>query len=284
MLHSLKDLEGYAVGAIDGDVGHVKDFYFDDHAWTIRYLVVETSEWLASRKVLIASRAIRSPDWLEKLLPVELTKNQVRHSPDIDTDKPVSRQHEEQYLSYYGYPYYWDGVGIWGGNTHAELFPPSGPVTAEGRKALQKADAIKMRAEQAKHQHDDPHLRSCRQVTGYKVHATDGEIGHVDNFLFDDSNWSIRYLVVNTSNWWLDHKVLLAPQWFKDVNWHKGCISITLNRQSVMDAPIYKSAEALNREREKELYNHYQHVGYWPLEGVGDGGCARKPAIARVPL
>jgi uncharacterized protein YrrD len=268
MLHSLKDLEGYTISASDGEMGHVTDFYFDDQAWVIRYLVVETSDWLASRKVLIAPRAIGTPDRQEKLLPTQLTQDQVRHSPDIDTDKPVSRQHESQNLSYYGYPYYWDGVGVWAGTSEMSPLAPGPSLTSE-RDALQQADVRKISAEQARQQDDDPHLRSCGQVAGYHVHASDGEIGHVDGFLIDESDWTIRYLIVNTSNWWLGHKVLLAPQWFTKVNWQEGSISLVLNRQSVKDAPVFESIEALNREREAELYTHYQRPGYWPLEGVG---------------
>ena len=112
MLRNIKDLEGYAIGATDGAVGHVKDFYFDDDAWVVRYVVVETGSWLASRKVLISPIAIGKPDWVQRLLPIALTKEQVRGSPDIDTDKPVSRQHEADYHTYYGYPYYWGGGGL----------------------------------------------------------------------------------------------------------------------------------------------------------------------------
>jgi hypothetical protein len=111
----MKDLEDYVIGAADGTIGHVKDFYFDDEAWVIRYLVVDTGTWLSSRTVLISPIAIGHPNWLEKILPVSITKEQVKNSPDIDTEKPVSRQHEIQYLGYYGYPYYWGGPGLWAG-------------------------------------------------------------------------------------------------------------------------------------------------------------------------
>src|ERR1700687_3992661 len=112
MLRSMNDLEGYAMRATDGPVGHVKDFYFDDQAWVVRYIVVETGSWLLSRKVLISPIAIGQPDRTEKVLPVSITREQVKNSPDIDTDKPISRQHEMQYFGYYGYyPYYWGGAG-----------------------------------------------------------------------------------------------------------------------------------------------------------------------------
>ena len=113
MLRTMKDFEDYAIHATDGVIGHVKDFYFDDEAWVILYFVVETGGWLSSRKVLISPIAISHPDWTDKVLPVSITKEQVKNSPDIDTDKPVSRQHEMRYLGYYDYSYYWGGVGLW---------------------------------------------------------------------------------------------------------------------------------------------------------------------------
>ena len=114
MLRNVKDLEGCAIRATDGTIGHVTDLYFDDLTWAVRYLVVETGHWLASRKVLISPIAVGQPDWESRVLPVSITRSQVQLSPDIDTDKPVSRQHEMLYLGYYGYPYYWAGDGLWG--------------------------------------------------------------------------------------------------------------------------------------------------------------------------
>jgi hypothetical protein len=118
MLRSMKDLENYAIRATDGIIGHVKDFYFDDGTWVVRYLVVETGSWLSSRKVLISPMAIGHPEWTGRVLPVSITKEQVKNSPDIDTDRPVSRQHERQYLEYYGYPFYWGGAGLWGAGVY----------------------------------------------------------------------------------------------------------------------------------------------------------------------
>ncbi len=125
MLRSMKDLENYTIRATDGTIGHVKDFYFDDEAWVIRYLVVDTGSWLSSRKVLISPIAIGHPDWTEKVLPVSITKEQVKNSPNIDTDKPVSRQHEIRYLGYCGYPFYWGGVGLWGATMYPNMMMPS---------------------------------------------------------------------------------------------------------------------------------------------------------------
>jgi hypothetical protein len=114
MLHSMTDIENCTIGATDGFIGHVKDLYFDDEAWVTRYLIVETGEWLSRRRVLISPIALTQPNWQEKILPAAITQDQVKRGPNIDTDKPVSRQHEIGYLGYYGYPYYWGGGGLWG--------------------------------------------------------------------------------------------------------------------------------------------------------------------------
>lgn len=263
MLRSMNDLENYTIGATDGDIGQVKDFYFDDQAWVIRYLVVDAGSWLSSRKVLISPISIRGPNWALRRLPVSITKEQVRNSPDIDTDKPVSRQHEIDFHSYYGYPDYAGGLGIWDEGMYPYLMDPGYPQSSLGRAERDKADQELVRAEQEQHRNDDPHLRSCKAVIGYHIHATDGDIGHVQGLLIDEESWAIRYIVVNTSNWWRGHLVLIAPQWIKDINWTDESVTVNLSRGAVQDAPPYQPTDELNREREADLYGHYGRAGYW---------------------
>jgi len=271
MLRSMHDLEDYAIHATDGIIGHVKDFYFDDEAWVIRYLVVDTGSWLSSRKVLISPIALGHPDWAKKVLPVSITKEQVKNSPHIDTDKPVSRQHEMRYLGYYGYPYYWGGAGLWGGGAYPGMMLTgygglASTPYAEGPEAAEAHE----QAEAARHQDDDLHLRSCKAVVGYHLQATDGDIGHVQGMLVDEETWAIRYMIVDTSNWWLGHKVLIAPQWIKDVSWPDATVSVDLTRQMVKDAPPYDPAAQLDRAQETGIYEHYDRPGYWAAEGKGE--------------
>jgi len=263
MLRSMKDLEGYAIGAIDGNVGHVNDFLFDDDAWVIRYFVVKTGTWLSNRKVLISPIAIRPPNWVDKTLPVGITKEQVRNSPDIDTDKPVSRQHETEYLGYYGYPHYWGGVGLWAGGIYPYAMYPGYVGYGPQRTGAIEENIANVRVERASHRNDDPHLRSCKAVMGYHILATDGEIGHVSGMLVDEETWAVRYLVIETSNWWVGHQVLIAPEWIDEVRWIDQTVSIDLKRQTVKDAPSYDSTEQLNRKLEIGLYRHYDRSAYW---------------------
>jgi hypothetical protein len=247
MLRGLKDLESYAIHATDGNIGQVKDFYFDDEAWVIRYLVVGTGTWLAGRKVLISPIAIGHPNWTERILPVSITKEQVKESPDIDTEKPVSRQHELRYVAYYGYQNYWGGAGLWGAVPYPSMMD----------------------------QAEDLHLRSCKAIIGHHIQATDGEIGHVQGLLVDDETWAIRYLVADTANWWLGHRVLIAPQWIQEVSWSNTAVSVDLTRQAVKGAPPYDSAAQLEREQEVGIYKHYGLPGYWAGEMKREGPTSR---------
>jgi sporulation protein YlmC with PRC-barrel domain len=255
MLRRMMDMEGYSISATDGIVGQVKDYYFDDETWVIRYLIVETGAWLARRKVLISPAAINRPDWSESTIPAAITQEQVRNSPDIDTDKPVSRQHEIQYLEYYRYPHYWTGLGIWG----AGAFPNatqrglgSGWSGEQYREALDKLDGAKA----GRQRNEDPRLRSGNTVIRYHVHATDGDIGHVQGILIDERTWAIHYLIVNTSNWWLGHEVLIAPEWISSVNWADSTVTVDVTRQAIKDAPPYDPAVSLDREHAARIHRH----------------------------
>jgi hypothetical protein len=271
MLHPMKDMEGYAIGATDGLIGNVKDFYFDDKMWVIRYLIVETGEWLSSRRVLVSPFAINQPNWSEKVLPAAITRDQVKNSPHIDTDKPVSRQHEMGYLGYYGYPYYWAGGGLWGGSLYPGLMLSGlgfGGKNSDYRRVQAQSARADVEAEAVRHEHDDPHLRSGRAISTYHVHASDGDIGHVQGLLIDEETWSIRYMIVNTSNWWIGHEVLIAPEWIDDVNWAASKVTVDLTRQAVKDSPRYDSATLLSRAEETDIYNHYRRDGYCPREAT----------------
>ena len=262
MLKNLKDLQGYSLRATDGDIGTVKDFYFDDDRWVVRYLVVETGTWLSSRKVLISPVSLGVPDHGQKVVPVSITCEQVKNSPDIDTDKPVSRQHEADYLGYYGYPVYWDSIGIWGAGGVPGLMMPGADLAPGGAAVLEADRAIA--AEQAdRHRNDDPHLRSCKSVTGYHIKAQDGEVGHLQGFLADDESWQIRYLVVDTSNWWGGHQVLVAPPWIQEVSWAEHVVAVNMSRNAIQNAPAWDPSMPPDRDQEVEIYKHYDRTGYW---------------------
>jgi len=185
--------------------------------------------------------------------------DKVKNSPSVDTDKPVSRQYESEYLGYYGFPYYWGGEGLWGGGMYPYAMFPGNVDGGD----LRRGDRVYQRAQRERHKSDDPHLRSCSEVIGYHLSAKDGEVGHVAGLLVDEQTWAIRYLVVDTTNWWGGHKVLVAPEWIDDISWPNRTVSVDLTRQSVKGAPHYDSTKQLNRQLEMTLYKHHERSGYW---------------------
>ena len=268
MLHSMHDLENYSIAATDGNIGEVIDFLFDDEKWVVRYLVVKTGNWLSSRKVLISPIGIQKTNWQEKLFPVSITKEQVKNSPDIDIDKPVSRQHEVDFLEYYGYPYYWGDTCIWGDS----MYPYSlyaGIV--QYPEQLHEVDGLvvaRNKAHSEQHQDDDPNLRSGNTIVGYHIHAIDRNIGHVSGLIIEDNTMAVRYLIIDTTNWFGGHKVLISPEWIKRMDWSDNSVTVNLTSKQVKEAPEYLSNKALTREHEVAVYEHYGLPGYWEKDGT----------------
>ncbi len=250
MLIKTEALKGYALHCLDGDIGKAKQFYFDDQHWTVRYLVADTGHWLTGRQVLLSPYALAAVKKDEKHIVVNLTQKQIEDSPALDSDKPVSLQFEEAYYGYYGWPMYWGGSDMWG----------SYPYIVRDREAwtslVQKQKAW------------DPHLRSTHEVRGYHIQATDGELGHVSDFIVDDETWAIRYLVIDTLNWWPGKKVLASPQWIERVSWDDSKVFVTLTRDEIKRSPEYTDWSLLTREFEDSLHQHYNRKGYWN-EGNG---------------
>lgn len=225
MLRSVKGLGGYQILATDGEIGSVGDFLFDDQSWTVRYLVVETGNWLLRRDVLVSPAALGQPDWRAHLLPVSLSREQVEKSPDIDTHPPVSRQQETEVTRYFGWPIYW-GAG-------AGAISP-GVVGAY----TEAAEASEMEANESEPP-GDPHLRSALEVIGYDIEASGGDIGHVDDFLIDDNDWTIRQIVVELGTWWPGKKVLLEPQAVREMRWEDRRVHAGMSRDEVRNRPEY---------------------------------------------
>lgn len=254
MLRSIKELYNYTLEAEDGLIGRCKDFLFDDQSWTIRCMVADTSKWLIGRKVLISPISLGEPDWGSRLFPVRLTKKQIEEAPDLDEHAPVSRQHEIKWSRYYGWPYYWEGTGLWGAASYpSALF-------------IQKQMAAAEQAEKAESEEKDEHLRSIREVTGYHIHAKDGSIGHVDDFILDDETWSIRYMIVDTRNWIPGRKILASPGWIEAVNWAEKEVQVGLTKEAIQNGPEYNPSEPINREYEVRLYDFYGRPKYWEDE------------------
>lgn len=233
MLRSLKDLERYTVSATDGEIGRVVDFFVDDERWTVRYLIVETGGLFDRRQVLISPISFRQVEWATRRFALELTRHKVQSSPSVETDKPVSRQYEWEYLRYYGYPYYWGRSGLWGSGAHPNLL-----ATARWTNEPFEASASPT----------DIHLRSAGEMRGYHIQGSDGDMGHVQDFLVDDETWEVRHLVIDTSNWWFGKKVLVAPKWTSRISWGEGIVYVNLSRQAVRSSPDWATVASDHRE------------------------------------
>jgi sporulation protein YlmC with PRC-barrel domain len=253
MLQLFSTLKGYRVAASDGRIGTVSDILFDDRSWKLRWLVVDTGTWLPGRMVLIHPSAIGPVDHGTREIGAALSREQVKESPDIRQDEPVSLQMESQLHGYYG----WNPV--WGGSypgLGAMAFP-LGPSPYFGGGGLREDSHHTPLTTEG-----DPDLRSAHSVQSYHVHATDGTIGHVENFLIDDADWSIRYLVIDTRNWWPGAHVLLSPHAVKAVSWTDHAITLDVTCAQVKDSPPWKPLDIVDEMYEKRLHTHYEWPGY----------------------
>jgi hypothetical protein len=246
MLRRLSEIKNFALAARDGEIGKVKELYFDDESWVTRYLVADTGGWLTGRQVLVSPKALGMINEERQVVSVDLTKSQVEKSPSIETDKPVTRQYEEAWHQYYGYPGYWFAPeAIAFGTT-----PPLAEVPPADREPREKGD---------------PHLRSTSEVTGYSIHANDGDIGHVDDFIVDDGDWMIRYIVISRGGL-PGRTVILATEWTDQVSWEERKVFVPLTREAIKDAPEWNEAQPITRAFETRLHDYYGRKGYWPID------------------
>jgi len=245
MLWDASAIHGYTIRASDGGLGGVSDLLFSDDDWRIRWLVVDTGNWLPGRKVLLHPSALGQPDPALRQLPVKLTKRQVKDSPDIYTDQPVSRQIQANLYDYFG----WDPA--WGDSYFDIGTQPDARPYSPGSKPPRSGSG------DTRLHHGDPHLRSVRAVTGYHIHATDGVIGHVEDLLVDDVTWGIKYIVVDTRNWWPGEKVLISPDLVWEIEWIDRLIALGVPREQVKTSPRYDPSKTVDRSYEERLRTHY---------------------------
>jgi len=302
MLRRAHSLIGFKLHALDGNIGHVEDFYFDDLKWTVRYMIARTGSWFSEKHVMLSPAAIRDVVWDEEAIYVDMTQEQIKKSPDLDLEKPVTREQEMELARYYQWPSYWLGgpvgtvdvtaanasfaaTSVPGAGVAPLMIPPAGPTTPtisehiandisstgiseEGLVNREVANSPEMkteaeleRAAQAGGLHH--YLRGVKEVTGYHIAASDGEIGHVDDFFIDEANWQIQYLLVDTSNWLPGRKVLISPNWIANIVWDDARVHVRATREQVKSSPEYDPRETVERAYEGRLHEHYGWRPYW---------------------
>ena len=233
MLRSLKQLYGEKLATAEGEIGHVKDFYFDDQRWVVRYIIADTGTWLPGRQVLLTPQAFGSFYQDGDTLLVNLSRRQIEESPAIETHKPVSRQYEEEYYRYYGWSSYWGGGGVWG-MCGPPLAPPPhlvpiGEQTPGGGSANS----------------DDPHLQSTKAVTSYHLQTSEGAIGHVTDFMIDDKSWAIRHIVVETGHWFFGKEIVISPKQIERISYEEFKVFVKVTKESLRNAPEYRMPRAV---------------------------------------
>jgi hypothetical protein len=252
MMLVVSALHGFSIEASDGAIGTVSDFLFDDRSWKLRWMVVDTGNWLPGRKVLIHPRAIGHIAYERQELAVALTKEKVKNSPDLMQDQPVSMQIENDLYGYYG----WDPV--WGGS-YFGMDPMTMPIAPPAQMTLAERE---MAETLARMHNGDPHLRSTKALTGCHLHATDGEIGHLENFLIDKESWAIRYLIVDTRNWWFGRHVLLSPYAVREIDGAENLINLDVTKDRIEHSPVWDPAAIVELAYEKQLHSYYDWPGY----------------------
>jgi hypothetical protein len=228
MLQNIKKLYGLGLSASDGEIGHVLDLYFDDQSWAVRYVIADAGSWLSERRVLLSPHAFGDFHQAGKHLHVNLTRKQIENSPAIESHKPISRQYEEEYYRYYGWPAYWQGGGLWGASTFPILSLPAESLPGEpatvGRPPAKRAEA---------------HLRSTQAVNGYQLEASDGTIGRLCDFMMDARSWQIRRLVIKTGNWLPGGEVEIPTGKVDRISYDESTVFANLTKQDIAQSPSH---------------------------------------------
>jgi hypothetical protein len=250
MLRSVDEIIGYQLHADNQSFGNCGDILFDDQWWTIRHIIANTGIWLIGKKILVSPIMIDKPDWSTRSLFLNISKEALENCPAPSTDEPVSREHEKKIYRYFGYPYYWTGSGLWGTAAYPAAVGTVPPETV----SRQDEDLDEPESETPR----ENHLRSFKEVKGYFIKASDGDIGHVEDFIFDDDTWALRYVVVDTRNWLPGgKKVLLSLDWVKSINWLKSLLEMDLSTRAIKDGPEFDPRKPVNLETETRIYDYY---------------------------
>ena len=248
-LRSAESLLDCPISCVDGEVGEVKDLLFDDHKWGMRYMVAGAGGWFSEKKVLISPAHLTCPDGAldDPKFPIKMTIEELKKSPLLESDAPVSQQYEVEYHRYHFVPAYWVGASLWGVAPLPRAYTPGD---------ISEHDLNLTRIKES-------HLRSCSEIMGYKVSATVGEIGKVKDVILDINLWKVRYLVLDIGGWLRNRMVIVDTDWIEDFRYEDRSVLISLAMDQIKEAPVYDPDEPVNRSYEETLYNFYGKPNYW---------------------
>jgi hypothetical protein len=246
MLIEASELISYAIEAEDGDLGRCKDILVDDRSWNIRYLVGDTRKWLPGRKVLLPPSKVKEPDFSLRKLPLVLNKEQVKASPPLEEKAPVSRQYEIMWFDYYGISHYWleeDKIGMTENPTAIPIAKRESSTAGEAQEEI--------------------HLLSVKEIMGRGIAATDGDIGHVADFLADVRAWKLRYVIVDTRNWLPGRQVCISVSCVEWMDQMKEKVGIGLSREKIKESPEYNPVMPMTEAYQVVLHDYYGWPKYW---------------------
>jgi hypothetical protein len=255
MLRSVMDLFRYYIANKTQRYGKVKDIYFDDAWWKIRYFIVDTTKWLPGKKVLISPDVMKEPVQAQLLIPTILTEEQIKNSPPMEEEQTISRTNEAHLAHYYGWnPWWLIGAGT------LEGVPPMLPGKMD---LLERGDKQKelIASEEKK---EETNLRSMKEIKGYDIQPADGESGRLDDFIVETDDWRLRYFVFDTAYHLLQgKKVLISCDWIERINWMERTIYIDLTQEQIKNGPEFDPNTPINRKVETIIYDYYGKPHYW---------------------
>lgn len=253
MLLPLSELVGYTIRGVDGDAGDAHDLYFDRRDWGVSYVVVDTGGWLVRRRVLISPHALGAPDPDAGVIPASLTRDQVRHSPEVDFARPVTLQQLSELHHYYGWPAY----VYWSTETPAAPGRTVVYTTGAARSTV-KTDESLAAAEGGEILPPAPEvsLHSARQVATYRATTRDGPVGRVRDLLLDAIEWRFAYLVLEPPRELGGGKVLVESSWVETIDWARELVVLRLGRTRIPDAPRLDEATTLDEPYLRRVSDH----------------------------
>jgi hypothetical protein len=250
MLVNTSRIENSKIHATDGAVGKVTTFLFDEEQWVLRYIVAKYGFLFFGGRILLSPISVTGTVGDGEEIRVGLTKGQIKNAPSADLARPISRRKEEQFHRYYQIPVYWGGAGLWG----SAMTPmEAGTVTYEPNAEQEPIGAAE----------EEYHLRSTNEVEGYRVHATDKEVGTVASFLIEDSTWAVRYLRIDATEEIGNGNLYVSPHWVDEISWIERKISLEMDSTRLSEAPTVGVEGTLTRDEEEQLHEFFGQARYW---------------------
>jgi uncharacterized protein YrrD len=235
-LRNVGSLIGNSVETKDRDTcGRCSDCLFDEKLWVIRYVVVDTGGIFSHRELIISPFLFPKPEAgaFERCLVTKLTRDQIEHSPPLESDAPISRRYEWELARHYGYPVYWSGSAVWGYSPFPIISALDPSTRLVGPEEVQ-------RHEEKMEEIGESHLRSCNEVMGYDVFCSEEHLGTIVDFILETKTWRIRHLIVRTGTWLSRKNVALSPEWVSEISWEDRCLVVTgMGRDKLVGAPEF---------------------------------------------